>query len=237
MNALKKLLTGSGGKKKGKKDDDDGAGKMNKYDDYEGEHIETDFDKTFEEAAKKTSSTVPQIVDYRCSPPARTNRSSKSPSPYQCRVTTQQQQPKQQHPIKKVSSAIGNRTPIQIRKGSAPGTFKLSGDMKGTTPEKDLMKRKMTESQQKQAKDIVESLDWIKPAEECYSASVKPMVAQAETISPKVHVCEMIPLPRANQQWAVAVIPQRQVAMLPPPLAASGKLRVSTDQQPMKRSL
>ncbi|KAL3072382.1 hypothetical protein niasHS_005874 [Heterodera schachtii] len=216
MNALKKLL-GGGGKKKGKREEE----KQRDKSEDEGEHIATDFDKTFEEAAKKTSATVPQIINYRGSP-SRTNR-SKSPSPYQCRITTQQQQPKQQqHPIKKVSSAVANRTPTRIRKGSAPGAYKLLGDAKSATPEKDLMRRKMTESQQKRAKDIVESLDWIKPAEE----STNPIIAKTESICPQVHLCEMISLPRADQ-WAVAVIPQRQLTPLPVPLAASGKLHVS----------
>uniref|UniRef100_A0A1I8BNC6 Uncharacterized protein n=1 Tax=Meloidogyne hapla TaxID=6305 RepID=A0A1I8BNC6_MELHA len=238
MNIFKKLISGAGGgKKESIKSNKDLADNTNGNleDDYEPEHCETDFDKQFENARRSISTTtVPTIThcEYRGSP-SRSNRSTpnqscnlksirstKSPSPLQPPSTPSSQRPRLQSSPLAASNSVAVRknsksTPLIQRKSQTP-------EKPGVSTDKDSVQRKMTMTQQKQAKDFVESLDWIQPNQQVSSTVVQPQVVQSQMIVPQIHICEALPVARPSKA-VTAVIPQRRSG-IPVPVAASGRV-------------
>uniref|UniRef100_A0A915PCU6 Uncharacterized protein n=1 Tax=Meloidogyne floridensis TaxID=298350 RepID=A0A915PCU6_9BILA len=193
MNILKKLISGGGGgKKEPNKSNKNSSNDTNENveDDYEPEHCETDFDQQFEHARRSISTTtVPTIThcEYRnyfikpCGSPSRSNRSTpnqsgnlksgrstKSPSPLQPPTT---QRPRfQSSPLAASNTAVrksSKSTPLMQRKSQTP-------EKPGVSTGKDSIQRNMTMTQQKQAKDFVESLDWIQPTQQVSSSVIQP---------------------------------------------------------------
>nr|CAD2181349.1 unnamed protein product [Meloidogyne enterolobii] len=234
MNILKKLISGGGGgKKEPQKSNKNSSNDTNENveDDYEPEHCETDFDQQFEHARRSISTTtVPTIThcEYRGSP-SRSNRSTpnqsgnlksgrstKSPSPLQPPTT---QRPRfQSSPLATSNSAVrksSKSTPLMQRKSQTP-------EKPGVSTGKDSIQRNMTMTQQKQAKDFVESLDWIQPTQQVSSSVIQPQVVQSQMIVPQIHICEALPVARPSKA-VTAVIPQKRSG-IPVPVAASGRV-------------
>uniref|UniRef100_A0A914LT27 Candidate secreted effector n=1 Tax=Meloidogyne incognita TaxID=6306 RepID=A0A914LT27_MELIC len=234
MNILKKLISGGGGgKKEPNKSNKNSSNDTNENveDDYEPEHCETDFDQQFEHARRSISTTtVPTIThcEYRGSP-SRSNRSTpnqsgnlksgrstKSPSPLQPPTT---QRPRfQSSPLAASNTAVrksSKSTPLMQRKSQTP-------EKPGVSTGKDSIQRNMTMTQQKQAKDFVESLDWIQPTQQVSSSVIQPQVVQSQMIVPQIHICEALPVARPSKA-VTAVIPQKRSG-IPVPVAASGRV-------------
>nr|CAD2166040.1 unnamed protein product [Meloidogyne enterolobii] len=235
MNILKKLISGGGGgKKETQKSNKNSSNDTNEdvEDDYEPEHCETDFDQQFEHARRSISTTtVPTIThcEYRGSP-SRSNRSTpnqsgnlksgrstKSPSPLQPPTT---QRPRfQSSPLAAANSVAVRKssksTPLMQRKSQTP-------EKPGVSTGKDSIQRNMTMTQQKQAKDFVESLDWIQPTQQVSSSVIQPQVVQSQMIVPQIHICEALPVARPSKA-VTAVIPQKRSG-IPVPVAASGRV-------------
>uniref|UniRef100_A0A914L9B6 Candidate secreted effector n=1 Tax=Meloidogyne incognita TaxID=6306 RepID=A0A914L9B6_MELIC len=235
MNILKKLISGGGGgKKEPNKSNKNTSNDTNENveDDYEPEHCETDFDQQFEHARRSISTTtVPTIThcEYRGSP-SRSNRSTpnqsgnlksgrstKSPSPLQPPTT---QRPRfQSSPLAAANSVAVRKssksTPLMQRKSQTP-------EKPGVSTGKDSVQRNMTMTQQKQAKDFVESLDWIQPTQQVSSSVIQPQVVQSQMIVPQIHICEALPVARPSKA-VTAVIPQKRSG-IPVPVAASGRV-------------
>ncbi|CAK5120663.1 unnamed protein product [Meloidogyne enterolobii] len=235
MNIIKKLISGGGGgKKEPQKSNKNSSNDTNENleDDYEPEHCETDFDQQFEHARRSISTTtVPTIThcEYRGSP-SRSNRSTpnqsgnlksgrstKSPSPLQPPTT---QRPRFQSSPLATSNSVAVRkssksTPLMQRKSQTP-------EKPGVSTGKDSIQRNMTMTQQKQAKDFVESLDWIQPTQQVSSSVIQPQVVQSQMIVPQIHICEALPVARPSKA-VTAVIPQKRSG-IPVPVAASGRV-------------
>ncbi|KAF7632082.1 hypothetical protein Mgra_00008529 [Meloidogyne graminicola] len=226
MNIFKKLITGGCSKKEMDKSNKKHEDNINENeDDYEPEHCETDFDKQFEHARRSMSTTiVPTIThcEYRGSP-SRSNRntpqssnlksirSTKSPSPLQQPPTPSSQRPRLSSPLVPPNSISVRKssksTPLMQRKSQTPETQNIATG-------KDLVQRRMTLSQQKQAKDFVESLDWIQP-----NTVIEPQVVQSQMITPQIHICQALPIARKDKAVS-AIIPQRRSG----PVIASGRV-------------
>ncbi|KAI1731340.1 hypothetical protein Ddc_00147 [Ditylenchus destructor] len=186
---------------KGKKDTNSEKNQDNS--DNENDHCHTDFDKTFEEA-RRVSAIIPQIkreCEYRGSPSRGRNSRSKSPSPFP-----------QNSKVKQMKNASSGR------KGSEPLNMPSNPS--------DKMRRNMRESQRKRAKEMVESMDWMRPTESSTSSNVTPQIAHSQMITPQICICEALPI--AKPKRAKAVIPERKTSSL----ATPGRMVVAANLHP-----
>uniref|UniRef100_A0A915P7Q1 Uncharacterized protein n=1 Tax=Meloidogyne floridensis TaxID=298350 RepID=A0A915P7Q1_9BILA len=147
----------------------------------------------------------------------KSGRSTKSPSPLQPPST---QRPRfQSSPLAAANSVAVRKssksTPLMQRKSQTP-------EKPGVSTGKDSIQRNMTMTQQKQAKDFVESLDWIQPTQQVSSSVIQPQVVQSQMIVPQIHICEALPVARPSKA-VTAVIPQKRSG-IPVPVAASGRV-------------